>query len=132
MMMERVIVAVRRTGRFPVRTGPVMPTEKVPEVAVSLPASRIWSAVWEEVKVTLIPKYGACPVFVIVVVIFTCVPGVAVAGLGTVAIASWDTVTVLAHRGSVLPDGQLLPAAADVTTLDKTWFPVSGLSTVTE
>src|SRR5258708_33130615 len=123
MMMERVIVAVRRTGRFPVRTGPVMPTEKVPEVAVSLPASLIWSAVLEEGKVTLIPKYGACPVFVIVVVIFTCVPGVAVARRGTVAIANRGTVTALAHRRPVLPDRPCLPAAPDLTRPDTAWLP---------
>ena len=33
---------------------------------------------------------------------------------------------------SVLPDGQLLPAAAEVTVLARMWFPVSGLLTVTE
>ena len=45
---------------------------------------------------------------------------------------SWNTVTVVVQRGSVLPLAQLLPAAAEVTVLDKMWLPVSGLLTVTE
>ena len=32
----------------------------------------------------------------------------------------------------MLPDGQLLPGAAEVTALDRILFPVSGLFTVTE
>ena len=39
---------------------------------------------------------------------------------------------MVAHRGSALPDGQLLPAAADVTVLARILLPVSGLCTVTE
>ena len=43
-----------------------------------------------------------------------------------------STGTVVEHRGSLPPDGQLLPAAAEVTELARLWFPVSGLATVTE
>ena len=43
-----------------------------------------------------------------------------------------STVTLVAHRGSVPPDGQLLPAVAEVTVAARTLFPVSGLLTVTE
>ena len=41
-------------------------------------------------------------------------------------------MTVLAHRGSVLPLAQLLPAVAEVIVLARLLFPVSGLLTVTE
>jgi len=40
--------------------------------------------------------------------------------------------TELAHRASVPPAGQLLPAVAEVMVLASTLSPVSGLSTVTE
>ena len=43
-----------------------------------------------------------------------------------------STVTVLAHRVSVLPLAQLLPAVAEVMVLARLLFPVSGLFTVTE
>ena len=43
-----------------------------------------------------------------------------------------STGTVVEHRGSVPPDGQLLPAAAEVTRAGQARFPVSGLATVTE
>ena len=43
-----------------------------------------------------------------------------------------STVTVLAHRASVLPLAQLLPAVAEVIVLARLLFPVSGLFTVTE
>ena len=69
---------------------------------------------------------------VIVVVKRRTAPGVVVAALVVVLIVSWDTVTVAEHRGSVLPDPQLLPAAAELTVLARMWFPVSGLFTVTE
>ena len=45
---------------------------------------------------------------------------------------SADTLTVVVQRGSVLPAGQLLPAAAEVTVLARISSPVSGLFTVTE
>ena len=83
-------------------------------------------------KETLIPKYGLCPVLAIVVVKRRTAPGVVVAALGVVLIVSWDTVTVAVHRGSVLPDPQLLPAEAELTVLARMWLPVSGLFTVTE
>ena len=38
----------------------------------------------------------------------------------------------MAQPGSVLPDGQLLPAAVEVAVVDRIWFPVSGLLTVAE
>lgn len=41
-------------------------------------------------------------------------------------------VTVAAQPGLVLPDGQVLPVAAETAVLDRTWPPVSGLFTVTE
>ena len=47
-------------------------------------------------------------------------------------IVSADTFTVTVQRVSVLPLGQLLPAAVEVTVLDNTWSPGSGLRTVTE
>jgi hypothetical protein len=39
---------------------------------------------------------------------------------------------VVVQRGSVLPAGQLLPAAVEVTVLVRMWLSVSGLLTVTE
>ena len=51
----------------------------------------------------------------IVVVSFTVVPGVAVAGLNAESIVSSDTVTLAVHRGSALPAGQSLPGADEVT-----------------
>ena len=42
-----------------------------------------------------------------------------------------STVTVLAHRVSVLPLAQLLPAVAEVMVLARLLSPVSGLFTVT-
>ena len=61
-------------------------------------------------------------------------PGVVVPVLADTAIVrpGIRTVTVLAHRGSVLPLAQLLPAVAEVTVLARILFPVSGLLTVTE
>src|SRR5580692_8774227 len=97
-----VIVTVAPTGTSPVHTAPVAPIDSVPELAVSLPTSLIWSAVLAVVKLTLIPLYGVCPVLVIVVVSFTVVPGVTVPALGVETIVSCDTVTVAVHRGSVL------------------------------
>ena len=41
-------------------------------------------------------------------------------------------MTLVAHRVSVLPLAQLLPAVAEVIVLARTLFPVSGLFTVTE
>ena len=40
--------------------------------------------------------------------------------------------TVARQPGLVLPDGQVLPGAAEAAVLDRTWPPVSGLLTVTE
>ena len=54
------------------------------------------------------------------------------ATLAVVVIASSETGTVVVQRGSVLPAGQLLPAAAEVRVLASRWLPVSGLCTVTE
>src|SRR5580658_3997729 len=42
-----------------------------------------------------------------------------------------STVTLTEQRGSVLPAGQLLPAAVVDSVLASTLFPVSGLFTVT-
>src|SRR5580692_995233 len=132
MMIPPVIVTVPPTGTSPLHTTPVTPIDKVPELAVSFPASLTWSAVLGEVKLTLIPVYGVCPVLVIVVVSFTVAPGVAVPALGVETIVSCDTVTVAVHRGSVAPAGQLLPGVVEVTVSVRTWPPVSGLLTVTE
>ena len=41
-------------------------------------------------------------------------------------------MTVAVHAGSVLPGGQLLPVAAEVTVLVRCLSPVSGLFTVIE
>ena len=131
-MIEPVIVTVAPTGTSPVHTAPVVPTDRVPELAVSLPASLIWAAVLAVAKSTLIPWYGVCPVLVIVVVSFTVAPGVAVPALGVETIVNCATVTVAVHRGSVLPGPQLLPGVVEVTVLASTWPPVSGLLTVTE
>ncbi len=49
----------------------------------------------------------------------------------TIDSAGTSTVTVVLHRGSVPPAGQLLPAAAVEKMLVITLFPGSGLSTVT-
>ena len=49
-----------------------------------------------------------------------------------VSSAALSTVNVAVHRASVLPDGQLEPVAAEVTTVDTDLLPVSGLFTVTE
>ena len=64
----------------------------------------------------------------------TTVPGVGVPGLAVSAIVrpGTRTVTVFAHRASVLPLAQLLPAVAEVRVLARILFPVSGLLTVTE
>jgi hypothetical protein len=43
------------TGTFPVHTAPVAPTDRVPELAVSLPTSLTWLAVAVVAKTTLIP-----------------------------------------------------------------------------
>ena len=64
----------------------------------------------------------------------TTVPGVGVPVLAVSAIVrpgTW-TVTVFAHRASVLPLAQLPPAVAEVRVLARILFPVSGLLTVTE
>ena len=41
------------------------------------------------------------------------------------------TVTVAVQAGAVLPGGQVLPGAAEVTVLTRCLSPVSGLFTVT-
>src|ERR1700722_3695178 len=109
MMIDPVIVTVAPTGTSPVHTAPVVPTDSVPELAVSLPTSLIWSAVLAVEKATLIPSYRVCPVLVIVVVSLIVAPGVAVPELGVEMIVNCDTATVAVHRGSVLPGPQLLP-----------------------
>src|SRR3984957_15294947 len=81
-MIPPVSVTVAPTGTSPVHTAPVVPIDKVPELAVSFPTSLSWSAVFGVVKLTLIPLYGVCPVLVIVVVAVTVVPGVRTAGRG--------------------------------------------------
>src|ERR1700733_6370402 len=42
------------------------------------------------------------------------------------------TATLELHRGSVLPDRQLLPGSAELTVLARVRFPVSGSLTETE
>jgi hypothetical protein len=61
----------------------------------------------------------------------TTLPGVVVVTFEVFVICSDATVTVEEHRGSVLPDGQLLPAAVEVTALVRIMLPVSGFFTVT-
>src|SRR5580704_9576033 len=41
------------------------------------------------------------------------------------------TLATALQRGSVLPEGQLLPGAVVLMMDDRTWLPVSGLLTVT-
>ena len=52
--------------------------------------------------------------------------------LAAVVMVIMATGTEVAQAGSVLPAPQLLPAAAVVTRVARTLFPVSGLATVTE
>ena len=70
---------------------------------------------------------------VTVTVKVTCWPGTAAAALAVVTMVSAgvSTVTLTEQRGSVLPDGQLLPAAVVDNVLAMTLLPVSGLLTVT-
>ena len=62
----------------------------------------------------------------------TCCPGTAAPAFAVVTMVSAgiSTATLTEQRGSVLPDGQLLPGAAVVTVPASTLFPVSGLFTV--
>ena len=53
--IDPVIVTVAPTGTSPVHTAPVVPIDRLPELAVSLPRSLIWSAVLAVLKLTLIP-----------------------------------------------------------------------------
>ena len=71
---------------------------------------------------------------VIVTVKRTTDPGVVDATPAEFTIVSpgTSTVTLVAHRVSVLPLAQLLPTVAEVIVLARTLFPVSGLFTVTE
>src|SRR5580704_207880 len=131
-MIGPVIVTVPPTGMSPVHTAPVVPTDRVPELVVSGPPLVASVAMSGALKVTLIPKYGVCPVLVSVVVIFTSEPGVAVATSVVVSIVSCDTVTVALQDVSVVPAGQLLPVVTEVMVLARMWLPVSGLFTVTE
>src|ERR1700684_1329586 len=117
MMIDPVIVTVPPTGTSPVHTAPVVPTDRVPELAVSLPTSLIWSPVFEVAKLTLIPLYGVSPVLAIVVVSITTAPGVAVPALGVETIVSCDTVTVAVQRGPGLAAGQLLSADGELIVL---------------
>ena len=82
----------------------------------------------------LTPVSVVCPVLSATTVYCTTEPGVVLALFAVTATFSpgTSTGTVDEHRGSVPPDGQLLPAAAEVTVLTRLWFPVSGLATVTE
>src|SRR5580704_17540352 len=131
-MIGPVIVTVPPTGMSPVHTAPVVPTDRVPELVVSGPPLVASVAMSGALKVTLIPKYGVCPVLVSVVVIFTSEPGVAVATSVVVSIVSCDTVTVALHCGSVLPEPQLLSGDEEVSVPDRMPLPASGLFTVTE
>ena len=49
-MIEPVSVTVPPTGTSPVHTAPVAPDRQVPELAVSLPTSLIWPAVFAVVN----------------------------------------------------------------------------------
>ena len=127
-----VIVTVPPTGMSPVHTAPVAPSVSVPEVAVTSPTAVASSAIPLASVATLTAKYGVCPVLVSVAVYPTWPPGVTVATLAVKLIVSCDTVTGAAHRGSALPDAQLLPGDTELTVLERIMFPVSGLLTVTE
>ncbi len=59
-------------------------------------------------------------------------PGVTLVVLGVALMVRIDTGTLTAHRESVLPAAQLLPAVAEVIVLARILFPASGLLTVTE
>ena len=80
------------------------------------------------------PVKAVCPEFVTVMVYGTTAPGVVVPAVLVSAIVrpGASTVTVFAHRVSVLPLAQLPPAVAEVMVLARTLFPVSGVLTVTE
>ena len=58
-------------------------------------------------------------------------PGVVVLTSATLVMVNSATDTLVAQRGSVDPDGQLLPAVVEVRVLARVWLPVSGLLTVT-
>ena len=59
-------------------------------------------------------------------------PGVVVLVLAVLVIVRTETGMLVAQLGSVLPDGQLFPAAMEVAVVDKVRSPVSGLLTVAE
>ncbi len=117
-----VTVTVPPTGMLPVQLIPVGVTVSVPDVAVWSPFGVALSSTLTASLTTVIPVYGVCPVLVIVAVNRTTLPGVAVATLATYAIDRDDTATVEEQAGAVPPAGQLLPAAAEVTALDRMWF----------
>ncbi len=108
-MTVPVIVTVPPTGMSPVQTAPVVPIDRVPELAVSLPPSLVWLVVLAVGEVDADPEVRG-------------LPGVgdrrgtrspsrraAVVGAsGVDAIGSWETVTVAVHRGPGLAAGQLL------------------------
>ena len=131
--IDPVIVTVAPTGTSPVHTAPVVPIDSVPELAVSLPASLIWSAVFGVVKLTLIPLYGVCPVLVIVVCL------VHRRARRDRARARRRDDRQLRHRhrrralrvGAARP-GSCCPPTAELIVLARIWSPVSGLFTVTE
>jgi hypothetical protein len=127
-----VTVTVPPTGISPVHEIPVEVSTSVPDVAVWSPLGDASSNTSLALVATVIPKNGVCPVLANVAVYRTTPAGVVVLPPAVLVMASADTVTVLAHRLSVEPVAQLLPAAADDTVLDRIMSPVSGFSTVTE
>ena len=78
------------------------------------------------------PVTARCPVLRTTTVKRTTLPGVVVAVSAVLTIESPATATVVRHRASVEPPGQLVPEVGETTVLASTWFPVLGLFTVTE
>ena len=62
----------------------------------------------------------------------TTLPGVVVATLAVLRMVNPDTAVVAVQRVSTLPPAQFVPSVDDVTVLDNTLLPTSGLLTVTE
>ena len=92
---------------------PVMAS--VPEVAVWSPLGTASSNTSAALVLIVILVYGVCPVLVNVAVNRTTLPGVVEATFAVLVMASWETVTVDEQAGAVPPDGQLFPAAAEVS-----------------
>src|ERR1700761_4359447 len=127
-----VTVTAPPTGMSPVHTTAVPLITIVPEVAVWSPLGTASSNTFAALVLIVMSLYGVLPVLTNVAVNRTTLPGVVDATPAVFVITNCDTVTAEEHRGSVPPDGQLLPIEADVTVLVRISLSVSGLLTVTE